>query len=1016
MIPGARRNKVSKDGGGGGSAGGSPTQAVGGNGGAPAPAADRSALLREKLKKEREEKNKQLGGEQRPFASPATPNTSGEHALRIGCYQLGESLGRGAFGRVYKGLSFKTGQVVAVKQINKDMLTPTQLPSIMQELELLQKLSHQHIVKFIEFFEINEYLYFVLEYVEGGSLHDAMKKFGVFPEELLVLYITHVLLGLEYLHDQNVVHRDIKGCNLLLTKDGQVKLADFGSCTYVAFDKQLSVVGTPFWMAPEIIEMTGGGKCSDVWSVGCTILELLTGQPPYWDAGAMGALFQMVDKEHPPFPRDLSTNLHDFLKKCFVRDPETRPSPTQLLDHPWVTSAVPDVRGLQAPSRKVMNKTIKEYNTKRMLAKVAHTNLADIQWDGSSSPDSGSSNNNSNINNSNNKDALSSSPRASAGEQKTKKEAEHKAKKEKRKKASKNKLKYMEKQVLELTEKLNAEIKEKMELKELLGLVEDEKQALEGCVDELQGTVDDLHKEIAALQQQRRRLSASSLLAATQPTYNIASIAPLSPQLPSKRPLRRSGKDTSPRDNAESGEDPTSSSASSPGSFTRQPVHTVADKDRRPPERAAPAAAVPLNGSSGSGGSPASTSKVCESCGKPIHKNGRLAMGRPYHQACFKCEHCGCVVEEFIEKDGKPYCIADFNSLFGNHCGGCNELITGQYIQAMSNSKKKHKKSSKQKSAPQQQTAQQQQQRGVTHSRRLRHFGNRRSDGSFTYTRRDIEAATHALAEFDLYTAASSSPSLPIQSIATALRTRSQAPAVDHSYSRSHSPRRILDDDDDNDAEDDDDDMEQAPLATTVDRLRQRRGTISTPDEPTTAAAMMAVASDDAAFESGASVQADYNLPLDLPPFFNNNTNTEFSDDDYTTLSPTHTANTNTPTTPYGSDDEHGVYTLEFDDVSPLPAPPELELPALPPLPISFAPPSTLQLPPLPPLPHMLRSPVHSPRDVGVGGYTAPQPARFHQYPLPPLAPLEPFSPTTTSQQHRPREIIETAALEPLMP
>ncbi|CAN0167410.1 unnamed protein product [Ectocarpus fasciculatus] len=118
-----------------------------------------------------------------------------------------------------------------------------------------------------------------------SSLSAMCKKFGNFSESLTAIYMTQVLEGLKYLHDQGVLHRDIKGANILTTKRGLVKLADFGVAMKLS-DKQafdVDVVGTPYWMAPEIIEMTGTTTACDVWSVGCTIIELLEGKPPYFD-------------------------------------------------------------------------------------------------------------------------------------------------------------------------------------------------------------------------------------------------------------------------------------------------------------------------------------------------------------------------------------------------------------------------------------------------------------------------------------------------------------------------------------------------------------------------------------------------------------------------------------------------------------------------------------------------------------------------------------------------------------
>ena len=146
-------------------------------------------------------------------------------------------------------------------------------------------------------------------YCENGSLHSIIRAYGKFPENLVGVYMTQVLQGLQYLHDQGVIHRDIKGANILTTKDGTVKLADFGVSTSTLAggqDKEAQVVGTPYWMAPEIIQLSGASSASDIWSVGCTVIELLQGKPPFHNLAAMPALFAIVNDDHPPLPEGIS--------------------------------------------------------------------------------------------------------------------------------------------------------------------------------------------------------------------------------------------------------------------------------------------------------------------------------------------------------------------------------------------------------------------------------------------------------------------------------------------------------------------------------------------------------------------------------------------------------------------------------------------------------------------------------------------------------------------------------------
>ncbi|KAK5073982.1 Protein kinase of the Mitotic Exit Network [Lithohypha guttulata] len=254
-------------------------------------------------------------------------------------YQLGDCLGRGAFGSVYRALNWGTGETVAVKQIKLADLPKSELRVIMLEIDLLKNLDHPNIVKYHGFVKTPETLNIILEYCENGSLHSISKNFGRFPENLVGLYMSQVLHGLCYLHDQGVIHRDIKGANILNTKNGLVKLADFGVASRTTGLHESSVVGTPYWMAPEVIELTGASTSSDIWSLGCTVIELLDGRPPYYNLQPMPALFRIVNDDHPPLPQGASPVVIDFLMQCFQKDPNLRVSAKKLLKHPWIVNA-----------------------------------------------------------------------------------------------------------------------------------------------------------------------------------------------------------------------------------------------------------------------------------------------------------------------------------------------------------------------------------------------------------------------------------------------------------------------------------------------------------------------------------------------------------------------------------------------------------------------------------------------------------------------------------------------------
>ncbi|KIX08171.1 uncharacterized protein Z518_02827 [Rhinocladiella mackenziei CBS 650.93] len=277
----------------------------------------------------------------KPPSSPTKKEekTKAQDVAELKDYQLGDCLGKGAFGSVYRALNWGTGETVAVKQIKLADLPKSELRVIMLEIDLLKNLDHPNIVKYNGSVKTPETLNIILEYCENGSLHSISKNFGRFPENLVALYMSQVLQGLVYLHEQGVIHRDIKGANILTTKQGLVKLADFGVASRTTGLHESSVVGTPYWMAPEVIELTGATTASDIWSLGCTVIELLDGKPPYHALQPMPALFRIVNDDHPPLPQGASPAVLDFLMQCFQKDPNLRVSARKLLKHPWIVNA-----------------------------------------------------------------------------------------------------------------------------------------------------------------------------------------------------------------------------------------------------------------------------------------------------------------------------------------------------------------------------------------------------------------------------------------------------------------------------------------------------------------------------------------------------------------------------------------------------------------------------------------------------------------------------------------------------
>ncbi|KAL7424557.1 Protein kinase of the Mitotic Exit Network [Cryptotrichosporon argae] len=272
-------------------------------------------------------------------------------------YQVGNCIGRGQFGSVYRSLNLGTGQMVAIKRIRLSGMKEKEVRDVMREVELLRRLSHPSIVKYEGMSRDDEYLNIVLEFVENGSLGQTLKAFGVFPEKLVSSYVAKILEGLDYLHSQGVVHCDLKAANILSTKNGNIKLSDFGVSLNMRAVEDMAheagtkgrdggsdIAGTPNWMAPEVIKLAGASPASDIWSLGCTIIELLTGRPPYADVGnSMSVLFRIVEDDMPPLPEGMSAPLQDFMQLCFTKEPQDRPTAARLFEHEWVQAGNPEI-------------------------------------------------------------------------------------------------------------------------------------------------------------------------------------------------------------------------------------------------------------------------------------------------------------------------------------------------------------------------------------------------------------------------------------------------------------------------------------------------------------------------------------------------------------------------------------------------------------------------------------------------------------------------------------------------
>ncbi|EMS53438.1 Mitogen-activated protein kinase kinase kinase 2 [Triticum urartu] len=314
---------------------------------------------------------------------PTSPTACSQSQSR---WKKGKLLGSGTFGQVYLGFNSENGQFCAIKEvqvISDDPHSKERLKQLNQEIDMLKKASHPNVVQYYDSdmsysnnyllfgsiqifdgmgsisgvgviagfvvleakldtpskFKTDETLSIYLEFVSGGSIHKLLREYGPFKEPVIRSYTGQILAGLAYLHAKNTVHRDIKGANILVGPNGDVKLADFGMAKHISsFAEIRSFKGSPYWMAPEVIMNSKGYNLAvDIWSLGCTIIEMATARPPWHQYEGVAAIFKIANsKDTPEIPDIFSEDGRSFLKLCLKRNPASRATASQLMDHPFV--------------------------------------------------------------------------------------------------------------------------------------------------------------------------------------------------------------------------------------------------------------------------------------------------------------------------------------------------------------------------------------------------------------------------------------------------------------------------------------------------------------------------------------------------------------------------------------------------------------------------------------------------------------------------------------------------------